>query len=160
MSKLKNNGTNKNRYLCFSLGVEQFAIPLLSAKEVLAVPEFTPIPHSAPYYVGVMNLRGQVVSVIDLRVKFNFKPTKSEETTVIIIDVGGQNIGVIVDSINFVIAADDNEIAPKPQVDNIKSTSDYVIGVYRRDENLVLFFDINKLLSAEDKTKNSLAKSA
>jgi purine-binding chemotaxis protein CheW len=141
---------NGDRYLCFSLGSEEFAIPLLSVKEVIAVPDVTPVPFTPTHFLGIMNLRGQVISVLDLRQKFGIKPNNSNETAVIICDLDPLCIGVVVDSINSVLAPASADISDKPDIQSDKST-EYILGVYRKDKRLVLFLDISKTLSVEDK---------
>lgn len=140
-----------NRYLAFSLGAEEYACPLLSVKEVIALPEFTPIPQTPPYFLGIMNLRGQVISVLDLRTKFGIKPTTSEETSVIIIDLENHSLGVVVDSVNSVLAPTAEELSPRPEIEGSKH-ADSITGVYRKEKSLVLIIDIYKTLSKEDKT--------
>ena len=83
MSDQSNNASALagQRYLSFSLGSEDYAIPLLSVKEVIAVPEITPIPFTPSHFLGIMNLRGQVISIIDLRSKLGIK-TKRERRNV------------------------------------------------------------------------------
>lgn len=139
-----------NRYICFSLGSEEFAIPLLSVKEVIAVPEFTPVPFTPSFFVGIMNLRGQIISVIDLRQKFGIKPQNNLETAVIICDLNSLFIGIIVDSINNVISPSEEEISEKPEIKSDRP-SDYITGVYRKDKRLILFLDISKTLNVEEK---------
>src|SRR4051812_41249332 len=94
---------DQNRFLSFSLGNEEYGVPLLAVKEVIAMPEITPIPYTPSYFLGIMNLRGQVISVMDLRQKLGVKPSQSSETAVIICDLNSLSIGVVVDSINSVL---------------------------------------------------------
>lgn len=138
-----------NRYLCFSLGNEEYAIPLLSVREVIALPEITPVPQSASYFLGIMNLRGQVISVIDLRNKLSIKPSEAAETAVIICDLNPNSIGVVVDSINCVINPAPDTISEKPEIQSQKNT-DYIQAVYREKDKLILLLDISKTLSAGD----------
>lgn len=140
-----------NRFLNFTLGDEEFAIPLLSVKEVIAVPETTPIPHTPPHFLGIMNLRGQVISVIDLRKKFSMTAKSNEETSVIILDLKSQFLGVVVDSVNSVLPIKTSEILEKPMIESSKST-EYITGVFRKNDHLVLLLDIFKTLSHEDKS--------
>lgn len=140
-----------NRFLNFTLGEEEFAIPLLSVKEVIAVPETTPIPHTPPHFLGIMNLRGQVISIIDLRKKFSMSAKNTEETSVIILDLKTQFLGVVVDSVNSVLAIKNSEVLEKPMIESSKST-EYITGVFRKNDHLVLLLDIFKTLSQEDKT--------
>ena len=103
--------TNLDRFIEFSLGSEDYAIPLLMVREVISIPETTPIPKAPKHFIGLMNLRGQVISIVDLRNKLNIKPQESDEdSAVIIVDFNGMNIGIIVDSINKVLAFSKNEI--------------------------------------------------
>lgn len=151
-----------NRYLCFGLGKEEFAIPLLRVKEVLGFPEVTPIPQSPPHFLGIMNLRGSVISILDLRIKIGFKPERTEETAAIILDLENFNLGMVVDRVNSVVALADSEIDPKPVIENAKAT-DYMTGVFRKDNKLVIVLDLEKTLAIEDQVallKNSGKKAA
>ena len=143
------NSSVNNRYLSFSLGAEEYGIPLLSVKEVIAMPDFTPIPYTPPYFLGIMNLRGQVISVMDLRKKFNIKPNPTAETAVIICDLKSICIGVVVDSINSVLMPQADEVSGKPEIHSAQNT-DYITGVYRHEKALVLFLDIARTLNGED----------
>jgi purine-binding chemotaxis protein CheW len=139
------------RYICFNLGVEEFAIPLLAVKEVIGLPEVTPVPQTPPHFLGIMNLRGSVISIMDLRNKLGAKSIPSDETTVVILDLGGgHNIGVVVDRVNSVLSMEADKISEKPVVDSAKST-EYITGVYRRDSSLVLLLDVARVLSVEDR---------
>ncbi len=143
--------TQGSRYLNFSLGTEDYAIPLLTVKEVIALPEITPIPFTPAYFLGIMNLRGQVISVIDLRQKFGVKVSQntSTENAVIIIDLGTFCMGVVVDSINSVLSPKASDISDKPEIQSNKST-EYITNVFRNGKKLVLLIDITKTLSVED----------
>jgi purine-binding chemotaxis protein CheW len=139
-----------NRYLEFNLGEERFAIPLLTVKEVIAVPETTKVPFTPDYFLGVMNLRGQVLSVIDLRRRMGITARNSSETAVIITDLGFTHLGVVVDSINRVLAVEGTDFAPPPEIEK-NTRTDFVTGCYKSDKNLVLFLDVNKILDREEK---------
>jgi len=138
-----------NRYLCFHLGNEEFGIPLLSVKEVIAIPEIIPVPQTPNYMLGIMNLRGQVISIIDMRTKLTIKPSETAETAVIICDMHPNHIGIVVDSIDSVIHPTKEQISEKPEVYSQK-TSAYIESVYRTDKRLVLLLDIAKTLNASD----------
>lgn len=142
-------GFEINRFLAFSLGSEEYAFPLLAVKEVIAIPDLTPIPQSPPHFAGIMNLRGQVISVIDLRVKFGIKCLNGEETSVIILDLSGQSIGVIVDSINSVIAPQEAELSEPPPLQGNKN-SESITHVFRKENSLVLVLDVPKAIGRDD----------
>lgn len=142
-------GSDAARFLIFSLHNEQYAVPLLKVKEVIALTETTPVPYSPSHFKGIMNLRGQVISVIDLRTKLKMpKGEASPETAIIILDLSSLSLGIIVDSVESVLALNKDEVQPPPDV----GTSDarYITGVARKDKKLILLLDIEKTLSVED----------
>jgi purine-binding chemotaxis protein CheW len=149
--KSAKNVHDVNRYLEFNLGDERFAILLLTVKEVIAVPETTKVPFTPDYFLGVMNLRGQVLSVIDMRCRMGIEPlSASAETAVIIIDLGFTHLGVVVDSINRVLAVEGHDFAPPPEIEK-NARTDFITGCYKNDKHLVLFLDVNKILDHEEK---------
>ena len=150
------------RYLCFNIGEEEFALPLLSVKEVLAIPETTPVPQMPTHFKGILNLRGKIISIMDLRTKLNIKPLKeSAENAVVILDLGEYNLGIVVDRVNSVQTFEPSGLSDKPMVENSKA-NDYITGVYRKDNKLVLLINVLKALSIEDKlfTQPGLSKAA
>lgn len=150
------------RYLRFSLGKEKFAIPLLQVKEVIGNVETTAIPQSPSHFKGIMNLRGQVISVIDLRLKLQSgKPDQGHETTIIILDFAPLSLGVVVDSVDSVAAYEQRDICPAPDTDS-NMRADFIKGVARDEKTLTLILDLRAALNAEDyKTlKNSPSKVA
>lgn len=147
------------RYLSFSLGAEEYAIPLLSVREVIGVPEITPVPFTQPHFLGIMNLRGQVISVIDLRQRLGIRPKGGSETAVIICEVAPLCLGVVVDSINSVLSPDPVHISAKPEIQSTRNT-DYITAVYRKDQHLVILLDIFKCLSPDDQKALANAKPA
>ncbi len=137
------------RYLAFSLGTEEYAVPLLSVKEVIAIPEVTSIPSAAAHFLGIMNLRGTIISIIDLRTKLGIKSERTSETAVIICDLETVCLGVVVNCVNSVLALREGDIHPKPEVQSSKKT-DYIRGVTRKQDKLVLLLDIAKALDVAD----------
>jgi purine-binding chemotaxis protein CheW len=146
----KNTTNNEiQRFLAFSLGQEQFAVPLLSVKEVIAMPEYTPVPYTPAHFLGIINLRGQVISVIDMRTKFGIKPENSAETAVIICDLAPLCVGIVVNSVNSVLSLTHSQINPKPQIESSKKT-DHITGVTKIGERLCLLLYIAKALDLQD----------
>lgn len=140
-----------DRFLCFQLGSEEFGIPLLGVKEVLGVPDITPVPFAPNHLIGIMNLRGQVISLIDLRSKFGIKSRPLNECSVVICDLEVTSVGIVVDSIESVIAPVPENLAPKPEIEG-RNTSEYITAIYRKDGRMVLLLDVAKALSLIDKT--------
>ena len=148
-SSLKAAGSEASRFLIFSLNSEQYAVPLLKVKEVIALTETTPVPYSPPYFKGIMNLRGQVISVIDLRLKMKMsKAETTSETAIIILDLSPLSLGIIVDSVESVLAVGNEEVQPPPDVGT--NNTAYIRGVARKDSKLILLLDIERTLSVDD----------
>ena len=143
------NSENTNRFLGFSLGDEEFGVPLLTVKEVIAIPDITPIPQSPKHFVGIMNLRGQVISVMDLRTKLGIKPAAGSENAIIICDIGGVQLGAVVDSVNQVYTPAPENLTSSATLEHSKVAS-YIYAVYRDKQRLVLFLDIAKVLDVND----------
>lgn len=137
------------RYLSFSLGAEEYAIPLLAVKEVIALPSITPIPGTPSHFLGIFNLRGRVISIIDLRTKLGIKPNANSEIAVIICDLESIVLGVVVDSINSVVAPEAGEISEQPELQSSHNTA-YISGIYKKDAHLIVLMNIEKAIGVED----------
>lgn len=138
-----------NRFLCFRLENENYALPLADVKEVLAIPDITPIPQVPNYFLGIMNLRGQVISVIDLRLKIGLKGAKSAETCIIIIEHGETCVGIVVDEVRSVMTLQEGDLKPAPDMGGAKRAQ-YITGVVNRDEELILTLDIARALDLQN----------
>jgi purine-binding chemotaxis protein CheW len=139
-----------SRFLVFTLGTESFAIPLLTVREVIAVPEFTKVPNSPDYFLGIANLRGQIISAIDLRKKLKISTGEQKEPAVILCDVGAIQIGILVDSVNQVLAPKADELVDPPRAGTMINR-ELISGVFRRNDELVFFLDLGKILDASDR---------
>jgi purine-binding chemotaxis protein CheW len=149
-SKARQADTSE-RYLAFQLGKEQYAIPLLQVKEVIEMSEPTPIPQAPSYFKGVINLRGQVISVLDLRAKLELaKIENGPKTAIIILDLDPQLcLGVVVDRINSVLAFQPEDLSAAP--DTLSSVKhQYLTNVARRDKRMTLILDIRAALNLQD----------
>jgi purine-binding chemotaxis protein CheW len=117
------------------------------------VPSVTPLPAAPQHFLGIMNLRGQVISVIDLRLKLKTKQEEGprDENAVILLDLGNtSSLGVLVDSVNSVLTFEGDQISPCPQMDNGLPAS-FLSGVARAESSMLLMLDLEKVFSAEDK---------
>ena len=142
--------SESQRYLCFTLNSSKYAVPLLQVKEVIGLLKMTPIPQSSPEFKGIMNLRGQIISVVDLAIKMQLNPVDvTPETTTIIFDFSHLTIGVIVDSVDSVASFEAEDISPLEKTEAIQNT-DYVKGVCRSHESLTLILDLPSIFKTED----------
>lgn len=139
-----------SRFLIFGLNSESFGVPLLKVKEVIGFTEVTAIPYAPAHFKGIMNLRGQVISVIDLRVKMQMKKSDvTSETAIIILDLAPIFIGVIVDEIHSVMAIESGSLAPAMDIENQIKQS-YLSGVAKKEKKLILVLDVERLLNIDD----------
>lgn len=144
------NKSSEDKFLVFSAGSDKYGIPLLEVVEVIAVPTFTDVPFTPAHFCGIINLRGQVISVLDLRKKLKTEKNVTEnEESVIICSSGNISLGILVDSVNFVHVATSEELSEKPKV-NSKIETRYITHVCRRNSELILMIDLVKILDAED----------
>ena len=140
-----------DRYLCFQLGTSHYAIPLLAVREIVELTELTPVPGSPTHFEGVMNLRGQIVGVGDLRKKLKLPAQpKTTKTAVVILDTRTSSAyGVIVDRVTSV-----REFAERDFTDTPKSLKNagaqFLIGVARCEDQLVLVIDWTKVFTEEE----------
>ncbi|WP_018864345.1 MULTISPECIES: chemotaxis protein CheW [Thioalkalivibrio] len=137
-------------YVTFSLAEETYAIDVLQVQEVLKVTEIAPVPGVPDYILGIINLRGNVVTVIDARRRMGLEDREPDEASrIVIIDVDNQNVGILVDSVSEVVRISLDSVEPAPEVGNDDS-SRFIQGVTSTDQGLTILVDLNKLLSDEE----------
>lgn len=147
-------GGEQQQYLTFRLGDETFALPILSIKEILEYPSLTVVPLMAACVRGVLNLRGSVVPVVDLAVRFGREPgPQTRRTCVVIIEVrSGEewlDIGIVVDAVNQVIDIPASEIEPPPSF-GARLRTDFIHGMGKVDGGFVVILDAGQVLSVDE----------
>ena len=131
----------------FTLENEVYGINVMQVQEVLREIEVAPVPGAPHYVLGIINIRGSVVSVIDARTRFGLPAVESTHLTrIIVIEAQQQIIGILVDSVAEVVDIDSSEIEVAPNVGN-SDASRYIDGVVSRDDSLLILVDLNKLLT-------------
>ena len=145
--QLANDMQGQMQYVTFTLEDEVYGINVMQVQEVLREIEVAPVPGAPHYVTGIINLRGNVVSVIDARTRFGLPQRESTPLTrIIVIEAQQQIIGILVDSVAEVVDIDVAEIETAPNVGN-EETARYIDGVVSRDEKLLILVDLNKLLT-------------
>ncbi len=144
-------------YLSFSLGGEEFALDVQNVVKILQIQQFTKIPQSPPYLKGIINIRGNVIPVVDTYYKFGFVPPEDTVSSVIIIltlSINGEeaSVGILADKANEVFEAEVNSIRDYPAL-NEKYNSNFISGVYKKGEDFILILDIEKVFDSEEITK-------
>lgn len=138
------------QWVTFSLAEEVYGINVMCVQEVLKMTEIAPVPGSPEYVIGIINLRGNVVTVLDTRMRFGLPPKEHDDSTrIVIVEVSGQVVGMLVDSVAEVVELDSGDIEVAPAVGNEES-SKYIQGVHSRADGLIILVDLNKLLSDEE----------
>jgi purine-binding chemotaxis protein CheW len=137
-------------FLSFRLGAEEYAIDILRVREIRAYAPVTRIANTPSYIKGVFNLRGAIVPVLDMRLRFGLAREEYTATTVtVIITVAGRNFGVVVDAVSDVLDVVDNQVRPVPDMGTTVDT-EYLKGLTSVDERMVLLLDVDKLLQPQD----------
>lgn len=139
-----------SEFLTFTLGSEEYAIDILKVQEIRGYEQPTLIANSPPFIKGVINLRGIIVPIVDLRVKFNLgKIEYTPFTVVIILNIAGRVIGVVVDSVSDVISLTSSQIRPAPDFSGSFDTK-YILGLAAIDTRMMIVTDIERLMSSAD----------
>ena len=136
---------------CFRVGAELYALDIMKIKEIIRPQKLTAIPKAPSFIEGVINLRGAVIPVADMRKRFD-QPISQEtrKNRIVICSLVGKIIGLLVDEVTEVKRYSRQEIAPAPQF--IKGPhADYFLGVARRDDDLIMLIDLEKVLSTDEK---------
>ncbi len=138
------------KYVTFALGDEAFALSVMQIKEVLRVSEIAPVPGAPGYVLGIINLRGNVVTIIDARRRFGLPVQDIDAASrILIIEHADQVIGIVVDSVTEVVELSAEQIEPAPNVGN-DETAKYIVGVASPGDELLIIVDLRKLLSADE----------
>lgn len=155
---------NENKFLSFKLGAEEYGVEILSVREIIGLLDITPLPQTPDYVKGVVNLRGKIIPVINLRTRFGLETVSyTDQTCIVVVEVTSAfddesyHIGVIVDTVSEVLDITQSQIEPPPEFGN-SVNADYVKGMGKLEHRVVILLDINKVLShSEMESINSAA---
>ena len=136
--------------LAFKLGNEEYGIKILKVQEIRGYETVTRIASAPEHVKGVVNLRGTIVPIVDMRIKFKLgEPTYNQFTVVIILNIQDRVVGMVVDAVSDVISLTADQIKPAPDMGGALNT-DYVVGLGTVDERMIILVDIDRLMSSED----------
>ncbi|MEN3366873.1 MAG: purine-binding chemotaxis protein CheW [Burkholderiales bacterium] len=137
-------------FLAFTLGKEEYGIHILKVQEIRGYENVTRIANAPEFIKGVVNLRGIIVPIVDMRIKFKLgEPTYDQFTVVIILNIGGRVVGMVVDSVSDVTTLSPEQIKPAPEMGTVLNT-DYLIGLGTLDERMLILVDIDRLMSSDE----------
>lgn len=139
-----------DEFLAFTLGQEEYGIDILKVQEIRGYEAVTRIANAPDFLKGVINLRGIIVPVVDMRIKFKLgTPSYDQFTVVIILNIAGRVMGMVVDSVSDVIMLAPEQVRPAPEMGTVFNT-DYLIGLGTIDERMLILVDIDKLMSSAE----------
>ena len=138
------------RWVTFQLDKEVYGVNVMQVQEVLRYTDIAPVPGAPAYVLGIINLRGNVVTIIDTRLRFGLSPAEvTDNTRIIIIEVDKQVVGILVDKVSEVVDLYQHEIDPAPNV-GTDANSKFIKGVCYRNDSLMILIDLEKLLTDDE----------
>ena len=154
-------GSDQLRLVSFTVGQECFAVDILRVQEINRMMALTQVPQSPPGVCGVINLRGRIVPVLDLRTRFGLEATESNDASrIIVVDVQGSTVGFIVDEVHEVLRIDPGVVDPAPAMTSCVDSS-YISGVAKLEERLLIMLDLDQLMTKESlETIGAVSKAA
>ena len=143
----------ENQYVVFELGKEEYGIDIMNVKEIVPYQESVKIPNAPAFVKGIINFRGNVIPIVDLKKKFNLPESEIDsDTRIIVIYFEDKLIGFIVDEASQTLRLEDENIDPTPDV--ISSVDRrYITGVGKQDNRLIILIDLEKVLTEEEKAR-------
>lgn len=136
----------EGKYLTFELGDEDYGLEILKVREIIGIMDITPVPQVPEYVKGVINLRGKVIPVIDLRFKFGMEKTKqTAETCIIVVNIEAILIGVMIDRVKEVLDISQKDIEPSPRLGSSINT-EYILGIGKVNNTVKILLNIDVIL--------------
>jgi len=153
-SRAADSQKNDNKYLTFALGAEEYGVEILKVREIIGYMDITAVPQTPHYVKGVVNLRGQVIPVMDLRAKFGMETTEvTDETCIIVVEIAHEtrklSTGIVVDRVREVLDIRAEAIEEPPAFDNSVNT-DFILGMGKVGDAVKILLDIDKVLIREE----------
>lgn len=134
----------------FNIGSEEFGVDILKVQEINRMVEITRVPQAPNYVEGVINLRGKVIPIVDLRKRFNLEVKEYDKNTrIVVVDISGNIMGMVVDSVSEVLRLPSNTIEPPPEI-VASINSEYIKGVAKLEDRLLIFLDLSKVIDVNE----------
>ncbi|MBE9519808.1 MAG: purine-binding chemotaxis protein CheW [Proteobacteria bacterium] len=141
--------TQKDKYLTFHIGTEDYGISIAYVTEIIGIQSITEIPEMPDFIKGVINLRGKVIPVMDVRTRFKLPPREYDERTcIIVVEIDGTSVGMVVDTVNEVADIPEDQVEPPPK--SKRKGGSFIQGLGKIDKEVKILLDINKILYDEE----------
>lgn len=152
--RVKDLAEQEGKYLTFTLASEEYGIAILKVKEIIGIMPITTIPRTPDFVKGVINLRGKVIPVIDLRLRFEMEAMDyTERTCIIVVEVDGPGgtvlVGIVVDSVSEVLSIKGDDMVDAPTF-GIQLNTDYISGMAKTEEGVKILLDIDRVMTAKE----------
>ncbi|MFZ2619293.1 MAG: chemotaxis protein CheW [Alphaproteobacteria bacterium] len=135
----------------FLLLGEEFGLPILDVREIIRITAITPVPQAPSFVEGVINLRGQIIPVVDLRKRFGIPAKEAdEETRIVVVELKNTVIGLVVDSVSEVLRLPADTVAPPPAIVAGSIGAEYIKGIGHHDEKMIILIDMRKVFSDQE----------
>ena len=146
---LDDENTMEGKFLTFHLAEEDYGIAICYVTEIIGIQKITEVPDMPDFIKGVINLRGRVIPVMDVRIRFNF-PTREydDRTCIVVVNIDDNAIGMVVDKVNEVADIPDSQIEPPPKAG--QRDSNYILGIGKIEEEVKILLDVTKLIYQSD----------
>ncbi len=148
---LEKQGTSLLQLATFRLGSEEYAVDIATVQEIVRMTAVTRVPRAPSFVEGVVNLRGKIVPVIDLRKRFGMATVEATKATrIIIVEVGGKTVGLIVDAVREVLRLSSDAIDPTPEMVSSSIDAAFFKGVGKLEDRLIILLDLTRLLTLDE----------
>jgi purine-binding chemotaxis protein CheW len=150
----KNLEQYQGKYLTFKLASEEYGLEIMKVREIIGIMDITKLPRTPDFVKGVINLRGKVIPVVDLRLKFGLEEIDyTDKTCIIVVEIGGNGdtyqMGIIVDAVSEVMNVSIDELEPTPRF-GVTLDTEYILGMAKGKDSVRTLLDIDKVLGAEE----------
>lgn len=150
MSEPESQSEDVRQFVSFVVGGEEFGVNILTVQEIIRPVDITRVPHAPDFVEGVINLRGRILPVIDLRTRFGFpERDRDEDTRIVVVEMEDQVIGFMADSVREVLRVDATTIEPAPEL-AVGIDAHYLRGVAKLEDRLLILLDLEGVLSADE----------
>lgn len=146
----QNGNEMGGKFLTFFIGDEEYGLEILSVHEIIGIMDVTAVPRTPRHILGVINLRGKIIPILELRLKFGLPSIEStEETCIIVVQCGAVQMGIVVDKVSEVLDIPSEDIEDAPSFGESVNT-DYILGIGKSNDTVKLLLDIDKIISSKD----------
>lgn len=138
----------EKQLVVFDLSAEAYGVDIGSVREIISMQDITKVPETPAFVEGIIDLRGKVIPVVDLRKKFGLPEVeRDKDNRIVVVDIAGQDIGVVVDAVNEVLRVPSNSVEPPSSIITTVD-SEYLLGIAKLEDYLIILLDLERLLSS------------